>query len=239
MSGSSYGSEGGTDNSGAWQEKGQTETRSETPEEKRLSRVLSASGVPNVSGQLLWPVGLRVLRGGATDEARRQIDALFQLEAEQAQTGPVNPQLAQELARSLDALRKFLHRDREERFSLPLAVYEDAEGFLVKLDHAQKVLEAGQEPPGGKVQLAAREGSEVDLQDNRFEPPILTVPAGTTIRWSNHGQHKHTITSDSGDWGSPSLSHDGVYSHTFVQPGTYTYHCEVHPADMRGTVVVK
>ena len=31
----------------------------------------------------------------------------------------------------------------------------------------------------------------------------------------------------------------GVYSYTFTQPGTYPYHCTVHPQEMRGTVVVK
>jgi plastocyanin len=239
MAGSSYGSQ-------AWQSSdssgygGKTAERSETSsEEKSLSRVLTASGVPNVGGQLIWPVGLRILRGDATHGIRQQIDALFQLEAEQAQTGPVNPGLAQELARSLDALRKFVRRDREERFSLPLALYEDTELFLAKLDRAQKLFEAGLEPAGGKVRLEAREGKEVGLYDNRFEPATLTVPAGTTVRWTNHGQHKHTVTSDAGDWGSKELEHEGFYVYTFSQPGTYPYHCEVHPAEMKGTIIVK
>jgi plastocyanin len=209
-------------------------------EEKSLSRVLTMSGVPNYGGRLLWPVGLRIVRGGATDDLRAQIDALFQAAAEHNQTGPANPNVARDLGRSLDALSKFLRRDREERFSLPLAVYEDSENFLAKLNHAQKLLEAGLEPQGGKVQLKAQQGgSEVGLYDNRFDPPILTVPAGTTVRWINHGEHKHTITSDSGDWGSKELGAESFYFYTFSRPGTYTYHCEVHPAEMRGTIVVK
>jgi len=211
-----------------------------SPEEKSLSRVLTMSGIPNYGGQLLWPVGLRILRGGATDELRGQIDALFQAAGQQAQTGPVNPNLVQDLARALSTLSKFVRRDREERFSLPLALYEDAEGFLAKLDHAQKLLETGLEPQGGKVQLKAQQGSsEVGLYDNRFEPPILTVPAGTTVRWTNHGEHKHTVTSDSGDWNSKELETEGFYFYTFTRPGTYPYHCEVHPGEMRGTIVVK
>jgi len=243
MPSSSYGGQGsGSQGSGYPETRGNTGARLEiSSEEKSLSRVLAASGVPYADGRLLWPVGLRVLRGGATDELRGQIDALFQAEAEQTQTGAVNPDLAQELTRSLDALRKFLRRDREERFSLPLAVYEDAESFLAKLDHAQKVLGAGLEPPGGKVRLEARQGNgdEVGLYDNRFDPPTLIVSAGTTVRWTNQGHHKHTVTSDSGDWGSKGLEPEGIYLYTFPQPGTYTYHCEMHPAEMRGTIVVK
>jgi plastocyanin len=241
MRNSSYGEQGGMRGAGSSGYGGENGARSEpSSEEKSLSRILTASGVPNVGGQLLWPVVLRILRGGATDELRRQIDALFQLEAEQTQTGALNPQVAQELARSLEALRKFVRRDREERFSLPLALYEDAEGFLAKLDHAEKLLEPGLEPLGGKVRLEARQGNdEVSLADNRFEPPTLVVSAGTTVRWTNHGQHKHTVTSDTGDWGSKELGHEAFYVYTFAQPGTYPYHCEVHPAEMRGTIIVK
>ena len=51
----------------------------------------------------------------------------------------------------MDALRKLQLRDRDERFSLALTTYEDAERFLAKLDRARKLLEADPEPPGEKV----------------------------------------------------------------------------------------
>jgi hypothetical protein len=139
--------------------KGETGGGSEAASEaKSLSQVLTAGGVPNDGGRLRWPLGLRALGGPAGDELRQQIDALFQLEAEQTQAGPVNPHLAQELARSLGELRKLLLRDRDERASLAATSYEDAEHFLAKLDHAQKVFEAGLESPGGKAELKARGG---------------------------------------------------------------------------------
>jgi plastocyanin len=172
---------------------------------------------------------------------RRQIDALLQEAVAQSQAGPVNPHLTQELARSVDALRELLCRDRRERFSLALTSYEDAERFLARLDHARELLGAGLEPEEGKARLEARDLSagEVGLYDNRFEPPTLTVAAGTTVRWKNHGRHRHTVTSDRGDWGSEGLGPAGVYSYTFPRPGTYPYHCEFHPEAMRGTVIVK
>jgi hypothetical protein len=95
-------------------------------------------------------VGLRVVGGPAGDDLRRQIDALFQYGAGQTQTGSVSAHLTQELARSVEALRQLLLRDRDERWSLALTTYEEAEGFLAKLDHARKLLEAGREAAGGK-----------------------------------------------------------------------------------------
>jgi plastocyanin len=242
MPGSSYGAQGGMQGPGYQGYGGATVGPSEAASEAMsLSEVLAASGVPNDGGRLRWPVGLRVVGGPAADKLRQQVETLFQQEAGQAQTGPVNPHLAQEAARSVDALRQLLLRDREERFSVALTTYEDAEHFLVKLEHAQKVLEAGLEPPGGKAELKARAANvaEVALYENRFEPPMLTVAAGTTVRWTNRGGHQHTVTSDKGDWGSAGLAPAAVYSYTFTHPGEYPYHCEVHPREMRGTVVVK
>ena len=119
-------------------------------EAKGLSRVLTAAGVPNDGGRLQWPVGLRVVGGPAGDELRRQIDSLLQYGAGQTQAGPVSANLTQELARSVETLRELLRRDREERFSLALTAYDEAERFLVKLDHARKMLEAGRGAAGGK-----------------------------------------------------------------------------------------
>jgi plastocyanin len=208
-------------------------------EDRSLSRVLKAVGLPHEDGHLEWPVGLRSL--AATQDLVLQIDTLVQEEAEQAQAGPANAQLDKELARAVDALRTQLLRDKEERFSLPLTAYEDAERFLAKLGRAQQMLKAGVEPSADKARLETREGAEkvVSITDDRFSAPTLEVAAGTTVHWTNTGQHRHTVTSDKGDWGSKELAPGAVYSYTFSQPGTYPYHCEVHPKEMRGSVVVK
>jgi hypothetical protein len=130
---------------------GETGGRAEmSAEAKRLSQALAASGLPNEGGRLQWPVGLRAVGGPAADELREQIEALLKQEAGQAQSGPVNPQVAKDLARAVDALRKLLLRDRDERFSLTPTSYEDAERFLAKLGRAQKVLEAGTGSSRGK-----------------------------------------------------------------------------------------
>jgi hypothetical protein len=151
MSNSSYGAQGGTYGAGSPGYGGDNGAGSEAPsEEKSLSRVLTAAGVPNDGGRLRWPVALRVVGGPAGDELRQQIDALLQYGAEQTHAGPVSPHLVQELSHSVDALRQLLRRDRAERFSLALTSYDDGERFLARLDHARKLLEADPEPSGGK-----------------------------------------------------------------------------------------
>jgi plastocyanin len=77
------------------------------------------------------------------------------------------------------------------------------------------------------------------MYDNYFEPPKLEIPIGATVRWVNYGQHTHTVTSTTKDWGSSNLSAKQEYSYTFQKAGTYHYFCEHHPETMRGTIVVK
>jgi plastocyanin len=64
----------------------------------------------------------------------------------------------------------------------------------------------------------------------------VVVKAGTTVTWVNKDNTQHTSTSDSGLWDSGILQTGQSFSHTFTSPGTYPYHCNVHP--MVGTIVV-
>jgi hypothetical protein len=114
-----------------------------SPEEKSLSTLLTASGVPNATGRLHWPLGLRILAAPETPEMREQIDALFQETATRAASGPVNPPLIQEISRAIDKLRRLLLKDKVERLGMPLSVYSESERFLNQLEHAAQVLKPG------------------------------------------------------------------------------------------------
>ncbi len=72
-----------------------------------------------------------------------------------------------------------------------------------------------------------------------FAPATLTVAKGTKVEWSNASDAPHTVTSDSGTTLASSIisPSGGTFDFTFTQPGTYTYHCTVHPY-MKGTIVV-
>jgi plastocyanin len=79
----------------------------------------------------------------------------------------------------------------------------------------------------------------VGAYDNYFREQRITIAAGTTVQWTNHGQHTHTITSDTALWDPVKLAPGDVYGRKFAIPGTFEYHCAIHPADMRGIIVVK
>lgn len=79
--------------------------------------------------------------------------------------------------------------------------------------------------------------AEVKVVDFAFEPQTLTVPAGTTVTWTNTSSRVHTVTADDGSFDSARLDAGETFSQVFDTPGTYTYHCGYHP-DMTGTIVV-
>lgn len=73
-----------------------------------------------------------------------------------------------------------------------------------------------------------------------FSPPTFHVAVGGTVTWLNTDSTTHTVTSDPGDsvaFDSGSLTTGGVFRFTFMQAGTYPYHCTPHP-QMTGTIVV-
>ena len=87
---------------------------------------------------------------------------------------------------------------------------------------------------------APTDGGAVSIVDFAFSPAVITVTAGTVVTWTNLGSYAHTTTSDVGSldpWDSGSLSTNGTFTRTFNTPGTYGYHCTIHPT-MQGTVVV-
>ena len=80
--------------------------------------------------------------------------------------------------------------------------------------------------------------AEVKIDNFVFGPQTVTVPAGTTVTWTNHDDIPHTVVSTDGVFKSKVRDTDEKFSYTFTKPGTYPYYCSVHPK-MTGTVVVK
>lgn len=79
--------------------------------------------------------------------------------------------------------------------------------------------------------------NEVDITGFAFAPARLTVPAGTTVTWSNRDEEPHTVVADDGSFHSPGMGTGNTYTYTFTAPGTFDYVCSIHPF-MHGTVVV-
>jgi plastocyanin len=84
----------------------------------------------------------------------------------------------------------------------------------------------------------AEEECHVDIEDFAFSPATIEIEAGTTVTWENYDSAPHTVTADDGSFDSGDLAQDQTFSHTFDQPGTYSYSCTIHP-NMTGTVIVR
>jgi plastocyanin len=79
----------------------------------------------------------------------------------------------------------------------------------------------------------------VDLPKSyRFEPEVITVPAGTEVTWTNHDGFTHSVRllDDGGDVFDVAPGESVSYS--FDTVGTHRYDCSFHPQDMRGSVIV-
>lgn len=71
-----------------------------------------------------------------------------------------------------------------------------------------------------------------------FDPSTLMVKVGTEVVWTNASDGPHTVTSDTGAFNSPNmLKQNDTFMFTFTTPGTFAYHCNVHPY-MKATIVV-
>ena len=79
----------------------------------------------------------------------------------------------------------------------------------------------------------------VDLPKSyKFLPRVVEVKQGTAVTWTNMDPVSHTTTSDDNAWDSGPLATGASHTVALTQPGTYKYHCAIHPF-MVGTVVVQ
>ena len=88
---------------------------------------------------------------------------------------------------------------------------------------------------------SAAGGNTVAIKNFAFDPSSLTVKSGTVVKWTNQDGAPHTIVSDTSSpatFSSDSLSSGASYKFTFTKPGTYTYHCSIHPSK-KGTIIVQ
>src|ERR1700759_4217711 len=78
----------------------------------------------------------------------------------------------------------------------------------------------------------------VKIDNFSFTTATVTVPAGTTVRWTNADDISHAVVSDDKVFKSKPLDTDEQFTYPFTKPGTYSYFCSIHPK-MTGKVVVQ
>ncbi len=81
-------------------------------------------------------------------------------------------------------------------------------------------------------------GDSVEIVEFLYDPEEITVPAGTTITFTNQDTAPHTATADDSSFDTENLGKGDSAEETFDTPGTYTYYCRFH-VFMKGSVVVE
>lgn len=104
-----------------------------------------------------------------------------------------------------------------------------------------------QQTPGSITppQTTVTGGNSVLIKNFAFSPQAITVSQGSTVTWTNQDSAEHQIINDASGsnaegavFKSTLLPNGASYSFRFDIPGTYPYHCSIHPS-MKGTITVQ
>jgi len=89
--------------------------------------------------------------------------------------------------------------------------------------------------------LYAQTIHEVEVGDNFFNPQMLTIDAGDTVRWVNAaGGFPHDVVSEDGSWTPSILANEFIFEVVFPDEGEFGYFCTPHrDIGMTGTITVE
>ena len=79
--------------------------------------------------------------------------------------------------------------------------------------------------------------AEIKISNFTFDPPVLTIKAGTTVTWINADDIPHLVSEKDGKFRSGALDTNDSFSQSFATAGTVEYFCAIHPR-MTGKIVV-
>lgn len=118
----------------------------------------------------------------------------------------------------------------------------------VLLDTQRSTSPANNEPTAqedGTDNVTLGQAAQVDYTDKGFTPETIRVKTGQTVTWTNNhagllvvASNPHPEHTDEEGLESQTIDQDADYSHTFSEPGAYTYHNHLKP-EVGGTVVVE
>ncbi len=86
----------------------------------------------------------------------------------------------------------------------------------------------------------------ISITSTSFSPATVNVTVGTTVTWINTDTSPHRVASDPfptndglpGFDSEEALPANGTYSYKFEKTGTFTYHDQQNPYNIKGTVEV-
>jgi plastocyanin len=101
--------------------------------------------------------------------------------------------------------------------------------------------------PASTSRVEAIDPTQLAGESLRFDPNALTVGTGSVVLFANVGGKPHTMTADDGTTFDTGIVPPGAEGGRFAgsnatftvnKPGTFAFHCEIHPAVMKGTLTV-
>lgn len=85
------------------------------------------------------------------------------------------------------------------------------------------------------------QGDIVVIDDFAFgDGTPVEVEVGQLVTWRNDDSVRHTVTDDTEnpEFSSDAIQPGDTFSITFDEPGTFRYHCSIHPDRMMGELTV-
>ena len=123
----------------------------------------------------------------------------------------------------------FLHRSGRSRRFAALAVFVFCAGLATPFIVVVKGYDA-----------VAAQIPTVSIDNFQFSPATITVSVGASVTWINQDGDVHSIAADGTPpaFKSAGLDTGDKFFFTFAKPGTYAYHCSLHP-HMTGKIIVQ
>jgi plastocyanin len=90
---------------------------------------------------------------------------------------------------------------------------------------------------GGCSESSEAPAVTVNIRNFTFAPAEATAAVGETIGWTNGDSAPHTATLDDDSCGTGSITENATAGLVFDAPGTYPYHCNIHP-NMTATITI-
>lgn len=150
------------------------------------------------------------------------------------------------VALSIDLLGARSLDNRTSSVAEILNLARQANGLgIFGIEFTARELGVGEAPTQEPAETTEDDAGSLTVHEDEFLfiPARLTIPAGTTVVWTNDEQAKHTATADDDRFDPGDQSFGDSYAYTFSEPGTYPYYCRYHGdaggVGMAGTIVVE
>lgn len=78
----------------------------------------------------------------------------------------------------------------------------------------------------------------VTIQNFQFSPQPVQAKVGDVVAWTNKDGAPHSATMDDGTCDTDTIASNSTAMLVFNAAGTYTYHCKIHPGQMKDVTVV-